>query len=157
MTRRALLLVPAALALAGCFVDDTPPPAPPTTTIEGDLAIEIRDGAHVKLTIAGSDLTAEVALTRGFGFAPPSLSGTGRVEAFGEAGTTLYTARFDAPAIYDGPCGGKDVSLALSLHRRREDARVGGSLVAYCGKGVWHGVPAKVLRVSGELPLPSGQ
>lgn len=140
-----------ALALAGCYADEPLPPPPSKSVVEGDLAIEIRESAHVTLTVVGTEIDAHVALTRGFGVAPLSLSGKGRVEAFGEAGTTLYTARFDAPADYEGPCGGKEVSLALSLHRRRNDARVGGALVAYCGKGVWHGVPAKVLRVTGEM------
>ncbi len=29
-----------------------------------------------------------------------------------------------------------------------------GGLTAYCGADTWYGVPAKVLRLAGPLPLP---
>ena len=44
------------------------------------------------------------------------------------------------------------VSLALSLHRRGKNNRVGGSLTAYCGKDKFYGVPVRILRLTGELP-----
>jgi hypothetical protein len=65
----------------------------------------------------------------------------------------MYTARFDAPADPTGPCGSDPISLALAVRRRGKDAHVGGALTAYCGKDVWHGVPARVLRLAGDLPL----
>jgi hypothetical protein len=143
----------AALALTGCYADD-PPPAPlPKRVTSGDLSVDIRETAHLKLTTQGTDLKATVTLTKGFGVAPVSeIDGAGSVEAFPEAEMTLYTARFDAPADPSGPCGAQPVSLALSLHRRGKDAHVGGSLAAYCGQGVWHGVPVRMLRLAGDLP-----
>jgi len=151
--KKLLLAAIAALALAGCYVDDPPAPPPPKRVMGGDLSVDIRETAHVVLTVAGSDLKASVKLSRGYGVAPAgALEGAGSVEAFPEAEMTLYTARFDAPADPGGPCGAEPVSLALSLHRRGDDAHVGGSLAAYCGQGVWHGVPARMLRLAGDLP-----
>ncbi len=46
------------------------------------------------------------------------------------------------------------MSLALSLHRQGANAMVLGGLTAFCGADTWHGVPAKVLRLAGPLPLP---
>ena len=55
-----------------------------------------------------------------------------------------------------GRCGGEPVSLALSLARRGDARRVAGGLTAYCGADRFAGVPVRVLRLSGELPLPPG-
>lgn len=155
--KRSAFLGLVALSIAGCYADDplpSPPPPPVKKTIQGDLAVEIRDTAHVELSLVGGAIEASITLSNGYGFASGALSGAGRVEPFGEAGSVLYTARFEAPAIFEGPCGGEDVSLALSLHRRGDNLRVGGALAVYCGKSVWHGVPRRVLRLSGEMPLP---
>jgi hypothetical protein len=80
-----------------------------------------------------------------------ALSAPGRVEAFPEADATLYTARFGAPADPAGPCGDRPVSLALSLHRAGGNDHLGGALTAYCGEGAWHGTPARVLRLAGDI------
>ncbi|MFT3770566.1 MAG: hypothetical protein QM820_34500 [Minicystis sp.] len=145
----------AALALVGCYADDPLPPPPEKTVITGDLDVDIREKAHVELTTVGTDVTVSVSLTKGYGIAPAAseIKGTARVEAFPEADLTLYTARLDAPADPSGPCGMNPVSLALSLHRRGKDAHVGGSLTAYCGAGVSHGTPARLLRLAGDMPL----
>jgi len=96
-----------------------------------------------------------MTLSQGFGVAPAesALSGSGRIESITEAGATLYTARLSAPAQPAGPCGAQPVSLALSLHRQGANATVHGGLTAYCGAEQWHGVPPRVLRLAGELPL----
>jgi hypothetical protein len=151
---KRVLATAALLTLSGCGPDDRgvpPPPAP----IQGDLAVEIRDTAHVVLTGPGLDIQAALTLSKGYGLAPAGaeITGMGHVEAFPEADATLYTARIDAPPDPSGPCGAQPISLALSLHRRGKGAHVGGALTAYCGQGTWHGIPARVLRLSGDLPL----
>jgi hypothetical protein len=153
---RLLCAALAAVTLAGCFSDDPLPAATKPLVLHGALAIDIRETASLAITLTGGDAEVAVTLTKGYGVAPigEPLQGQGHVEAFPEASMGLLTARFDAPADASGPCGAAPVSLALSLHRRGKDAHVGGSLTAYCGKGVWHGVPARLLRLSGDLPLP---
>jgi len=156
MRRPTLLTAMAALTLAGCFTDDPLPAVARPQVLRGELACDIRETAKVVVTLSGPDAEVAVTLTKGYGVAPvgSTLVAEGHVEAFPEAGMELFTTRFDAPADAGGPCGAQPVSLALSLHRRGKDAHVGGSLTAYCGKGVWHGVPARLLRLSGDLPLP---
>jgi hypothetical protein len=146
MIRRALI---AGLALACGCTDDAIPNSGP---LKGDLSVDIRDQAEVEIRGQGPALEATVKLSKGFGLAPDgaALTGKGREEAFPEAAMTLYTARFDAPPSDGGPCGGSPVSLALSLHMRK-GSRASGSLTAYCGAGVFHGEPARVLRLAGDL------
>lgn len=151
MISRALFPAILGLSLAACWTDDPVPRPPPPVTLTGDLDVDIRDSAHVELVTTGTDLAASLTLTKSFGIAGGALAGAGHVEAFPEAGATLYTARIDAPADPTGPCGAQPISLALSLRRRGNDAHVGGALTAYCGKGVWHGTPARLLRLSGDL------
>lgn len=151
---RALALGLAAFAATGCYIDDPLPPVPKPKVIEGDLAVDIRSQAHLVLSITGDELAATVHLDKGFGVASASLEGKGAVERFPEAALVLYTARFEAPADPTGPCGDQPVSLALSIQRRGKNTHVGGSLAAYCGAAVGHGVPARMLRLSGDLPVP---
>jgi hypothetical protein len=146
MMRRALI---AGLALACGCTDD---PIVTQNPLRGELAVDIRDSAEVEIRGEGPLLEATVKLSKGYGLAPEgaALTGKGREEVFPEASMTLYTARFDAPPAAGGPCGSAPVSLALSLHRR-QGSRAAGSLTAYCGAGVFHGEPARVLRLSGDL------
>lgn len=145
------------LALGGCYVNDPLPPgpkAPQKSVLTGDLDTDIREKTHVELTITGTDVEASIALTASYGVAPTTaITGAGHVDSFREADVVMYTARFDAPADPSGPCGAEPVSLAFAVRRRGKDAHVGGALTAYCGKDVWHGVPARVLRLAGDLPL----
>jgi hypothetical protein len=115
--------------------------------------VDIREVASVTLRDEGGAVQASIKLTKGYGVLPAGaeFSGAGFVEAFPEAGVSLYTARFDAPADPSGPCGSEPVSLALSLHRRGDAPRTSGALAAYCGKGVWHGTPARMLRLAGDM------
>jgi hypothetical protein len=151
MIRRALLIALAALTY-GCSTEEAPIPA--TGPLKGQLSVDIRELADVEVRGSGPAIDVTIKLSKGFGVAPEgtSLTGAGRVEAFSEAGMTLYTARFDAPAVPGGAgrCGAEAVSLALSLHQR-EGARVSGSLAAYCGAGVFSGTPARILRLAGDL------
>lgn len=127
----------------------------PPGTMQATLAVEIRDTADVTIVPRGSDATAvTLAFSAGYGLFDPAapLSAPGRIEAFPEAGMTLYTARFSAPAVASGPCGAQPVSLALALTRRGRNARVGGGLTAYCGADTWSGVPARIVRIAGDLP-----
>jgi hypothetical protein len=149
--KRLVVLVGVAAATAGCWADDPLPKAPEVKTLKGQLAVDIRDTADVVLTITEGKIDASLTLSKGFGVAGGTLKGSGTVEAFPEAGTTLYTAKIDAPADPSGPCKDAPISLALSLHRRGSDAHVNGALTAYCGKSVWHGVPARLLRLGGDL------
>jgi hypothetical protein len=156
---KTLALLLAALALPACDAAGTmgepgPAPRPRTTVLTGDLDLDIRSQAHVALTVSGFHVTAALTLSKGFGVVTAPLAGEGHVERFAEADLTLYTAQLDAPADPSGPCGAQPVSLALSLRRRGTDAHVGGSLTAYCGAATWHGTPARLLRLAGDLPLP---
>lgn len=159
--RRGAIWVGAALVAllsAGCGDEETNTPAPAAkrTELSGALAVDIRGTADVKV-IVSDDKSAEVSVTlddaSAAGFAPAgqALTATGRVEAFAEADSELVVAKFSAPADASGPCKDEPVSLALSLHRRGKAARTAGSLTAYCGKDRWHGVPARIFRLSGEL------
>ncbi len=150
--KRLVWLAGLAAATAGCWADDPLPKAPEVKTLAGTLAVDIRDTMAVELVITGGAIDASLTLSKSFGVAGGALRGSGTVEPFPEAGTTLYTAKIDAPADPTGPCKAAPISLALSLHRRGKDAHVNGSLTAYCGKGVWHGVPARLLRIGGDLP-----
>jgi hypothetical protein len=157
MKTHALLMVLGVLALGGCYADEPLPSGPKTptkTVLTGDLDTDIREKTHVELTITGNDVEASITLMSGYGVAPTTaLTGAGHVESFREADMVMYTARFAAPGDPSGPCGADPVSLALAVRRRAKDAHVGGALTAYCGKDVWHGVPARVLRLAGDLPL----
>jgi hypothetical protein len=147
---KAAFLLMASAAL-GCAAEEAPNPV--SGPLHGDLASDIREQASVEIREKGAEIDVSIKLSKGYGVAPPGavLDGQGRAEPFPEAGMTLYTARFDAPADSSGPCGADPVSLALSLERRGDGARVSGSLAAYCGKGVFHGEPARIVRLSGNL------
>jgi hypothetical protein len=153
MIRPAALIL-LLISVSACWTDDAPP-APPAkpgaVTLRGDLDVDIREKAQVKLVTQDGDLDASISLTKSFGVVGGALHGKGHVEAFPEADSTLYTAHIDAPADPSGPCADQPISLALSLHRRGAGTHVGGSLTAYCGRGVWHGVPARLLRFAGDL------
>jgi hypothetical protein len=150
----AILLLPFAGACSRDG-DDTPKPEP--MTLAGTLDLEIRDQLEVVLVVRGQTLGATIEPSSGFGLLEPGqpLSGNGRVEPFPEADSTLYTARFSAPARAGGPCGAEPVALALSLHRSGSGDVVAGSLTGYCGAQSY-GTPARApLRLSGSLPLPA--
>jgi len=157
MTKAAALLATplAALLATGCHDFDHGPTG--GGPLSGSLALEIRDTADIEI-VPGSDgvtMTVTLSLSSGFGVAPEAepLSGQGRIEPLPEAGATLYTAKLAGPAQSDGPCGAEPVSLALSLHRQGANAPVHGGLSAYCGADQYYGVPVRVLRLAGELPL----
>jgi hypothetical protein len=151
MKRAALLF----FALLGCSKSsESTPPEPDagkTVNIEGTLALDIRQTVAVKITPAG-----DLDLTFGegeFGFFDPNsqLHGKAATEAFPEASTVLYTASFALPPRASSPCATQPIALHLSLSRRAQNARVGGGITVYCGDSK---VPARVFRLSGDLPLP---
>lgn len=142
---------------AGCSTDHAPPEQGPERS-EGDLTVDLRGGAHVRLTEhAAKDGTVDVelSLARGEGVADPgaTLTATGRIERFPEAGLRLYTARFTGAARAGSPCADKPMTLALALTRRLDNARVSGALTAYCEGSVDRGTPARLLRLAGNAPL----
>lgn len=144
--------------LCACGNDETVTPVPQAKTYEGTLDVDIRGHAAVTITVPPSgapeiQLTVDSVNAAGLVDASTALKASGRVDAFPENDSVLYTAKFSQPALSGGPCGDQPVSLALSLHRRGTVTRVGGSLTAYCGKEHFFGVPAKILRLSGDLPL----
>lgn len=143
-------------ALAACSTDEAPVQGPEAS--EGDLSVDIRGGAHVRIAeTAAKDGTIDVslALARGEGVTDPNapLSALGRIERFPEAGLRLYTARFPVPARAGSPCGDKAMTLALALTRRLDNARVSGALTAYCEGSVDRGAPARIFRLAGSAPL----
>ena len=146
------------LVTAGAGCDGfTDPDGVVAQRLEGTLELELRDSATITIEIAtdGVNGTMSVMPSAGFGLVEPAttLSGPGRVETFTEASSTLYVAKLSAPPRSDGPCGTEPVSLALSLHRQGSNDMVTGGVAAYCGADQWHGVPVRVLRLAGPLPL----
>jgi hypothetical protein len=146
------------LALAACGDEAVPAPTPPAvTSYQGTLSLEVRGTADVTLLHTGPD-TIDVSLalrdvnTRGIFDSATVLSGPGRREPFPETQSELFTSTFAlAPSTAaDPPCGAAPVTLALALHRRAPNLRVGGSLSAYCGDQA-RGVPAWIFRLSGTL------
>ena len=156
MSARSALLV-AALLLPCCSEQETITPVALGSAYEGTLAVEIRGSAAVSIATApNGDVPVSVQpdMIGAAGLLDPSmkLSVPGRVEPFPETESELYTAKFSVPARNDGPCGASPMSLGLSLLRRGHNNHVGGSLTAYCGADRFSGVPARVLRLSGDLP-----
>jgi hypothetical protein len=128
------------------------------TTLEGTLAIEVIDSATVRIEPRAESDSTKVTVTSqaGYGVLPPGepLLGEGYAETISETEGTFYSARFSSEPIVPGPCGNQPISLALSLHRQGQNAAVFGGLTAYCGADTWYGLPARVLRLAGDLHLP---
>jgi hypothetical protein len=144
------------LLAAGCMGEETVNPTPAGVAYSGTLAVDIKGTAKVDIALRSGnaiDVSLEVQAKEAEGLVEPSkrLQATGTLEPFPENGSELYTAKFSSAASPGGPCGAEPVSLALSLHRRGKNNRVGGSLTAYCGEGKFHGVPVRLLRLTGEL------
>ena len=153
--RSALVIM--ALLLASCSEEETIVKAPQGHAYEGTLSLELRGSAAVSIVTAPDGnvtVTLKPDMTGASGLLDPKalLSAPGRVEPFPETASELYTAKFSIPASPDGPCGASPISLGLSLLRRGQNDRVGGALTAYCGQDRFYGVPAQVLRLSGDLP-----
>jgi hypothetical protein len=153
---KRVLLLGVLFSLGGCPANTTPNPAP--KAMIGTLSVELRQTVDVSFTprIGQDGLDAVLAFGDGdFDVfdAHTTLRGSVTVESFPEAQLSLYVATFSAPARAGGPCGDQPMTLALSLERRQSNARVGGGLTVYCGASKASGVPARILRMSGDLPL----
>jgi hypothetical protein len=153
MKRWLLLLV---ALLPACKGDDAVPPNP--NHLEGELAMELRDRIGVVIDIDPTAATLHAKLTPNASYdvlpSGTTLEVDGRLMKLPEAGSTLYTAKLDLPPVPAGPCGSDPISAALSLHRQGNNATVMGSLAIYCGASTWHGIPARMLRLAGDLPIP---
>ena len=149
---RRLIIAGAVLLALACGNDDETHPAEPV--LRGTLEMEIRDEATIRVEGKGDAARVTVVLSNGYGLAPANtaLSGPARIESFPEAEASLITARLAATGDASGPCGAAPVSLALSLHRDADNDYVAGGMAAYCGSEVWSGKPARIVRLSGELP-----
>jgi len=152
----------ASIALVGCSNDETPPVDAGSNVVAGTLAVDIRQTVDVALTPGGESgaSTFDAVLAFGDGDfqyfdAQTTFHATVTAETFPEAQATMYAATFSAPARASSPCADQPLSLALSLVRRGNNARVGGGLTVYCGEGKTSGVPARVFRLTGDLPLPT--
>ena len=149
-------LITIASVLAGCHDSGD-------SAWRGTLDVDIRDSVDATLVPHGAtDLDATLAFTTSgfdlFDHASP-LRLPVHIEAFPEAGLTLYVGTLSLPPFAGGRCADQPVSLALALSRKEQNDRVQGSLTAYCGESTYSGVPARVLRIVGSLPMPasSGQ
>lgn len=152
----ALLLL-AALALPACADKEDLAPVPQGHSYTGTLAVDIRGTAAISIDVApDGSVTASIQpdMLGAGGVLDPStkISAPGTIEPFPETSSEMYTAKFSIPARPDSPCGTTPISLGLSLVRRLGNSHVGGSLTAYCGADHFYGVPARVLRLSGDLP-----
>jgi hypothetical protein len=153
MSKHVIILLGLALvASSGCAEGE-----PATSNLlAGTLSVDIRGTATISIErqpggTAKITLSVDETGAAGLFDAATPLSLAGRIEAFPENESELYTAKTSLAASPAGACGSEPVSLALSLHKRGKNARVGGALTAYCGKDRFHGVPARLLRLSGEL------
>jgi hypothetical protein len=158
---RLLPLAACAILAAACHdagsgggPDMSPPPSGPGWS--GTLDVEIRDSASVTIADPGTGAIDVTLQFKSNGYQPidPALvlHAPGRIEHFPEGNRDLYVARFSAPAQSKSPCGDKPLSLALSLARREGADRVGGSLAIYCGDQTFTGTPARIVRLTGQLP-----
>jgi hypothetical protein len=141
-----------ALFAVACDSDDAAPPV-----LEGTLAFEVLDSATVRIDqFAGDQATFTFTPSAGFDLLAPGqpITAQGFIDALPEADSTLYSARMTAPAPAGGPCMGKELALALSLHRQGAAETVGGGVSVYCEGGRFHGVPVRVLRLAGRLVQP---
>jgi hypothetical protein len=134
--------------------DSTAGEVPGVEILDVRLDFEIKASIDVTIVRRGQALEVTIDTSKGYGVVPGDpLLGVGRIDAYPEVGATLYTATFDAPANADGPCGDASVSLALALHHDDDADVIAGGLTAYCGAGVFFGVPAiEPLRISGRMP-----
>lgn len=155
----------AALVLWGCGSDHRAQPRRPGEEgpcIPGshydyyriDFGLDYRDGGTLRLSATCDELEGTFSVIRGNPFlaAGRLYSGSGRIYRFPETGDVLYTLKVSAsPPSDQGPCGGNELSLSLSLSGKRGSFYLVGGLTAYCGKGTYYGRPARVMRVSGAL------
>jgi hypothetical protein len=143
------------LATSACDSRDVANP----NHLEGALTMELRDKLAIVIDIdpAANTLRAQLTPSAGYDVLPAAtlLQAHGIPRALPETGAILYTAKLELPAIPNGPCGSEPISAALSLHRQAGSATVMGGLSVYCGAATWHGVPVRVLRLAGDLPIPS--
>lgn len=121
----------------------------------GRLDLDIRWSADVVIQVTGKDLTAKVTLNdeREVAVAGVAFDGAGKVHAFPETDAVLYTARLASPPLTGGRCGSDPASLALTLFRRGGNDHVSGGIAVYCGANTYSGIPARMLRLAGVLPL----
>ena len=140
-------------------ITSTPTPTPTPTNVPGEMAgrldLDIRWSVDVVIRVVGKGLTAKVTLSdaRKVAVADVALEGMGQVHDFPEADAVLYTARLASPPVADGRCGAEPISLALTLFRRGGNDRVAGAIAVYCGANTYSGIPARMLRLSGSLPI----
>lgn len=133
------------------MADSTTEPLPVIEVLDVRLDFEIRSRIDVLVTQQGEAIEVTIDVDKGYGVVPSAaVVGPGRIDAYPEVGATLYTATLDAPAQADGPCGDEPVSLGFALHVDDDTAFMAGGLTAYCGAGVFFGVPViEPLRISG--------
>lgn len=165
MTRAACIFSCTIAIALGCSKSDgSNGPDAKTNAIAGTLSVDIRQSVDVTFsprTTSASTTSGDFDGSLSFGDgdfqlfdAHTILRGTVVAEPLSEAQATMYTAIFTLPARASSVCADRPIDLALSLVRRGSNARVGGALTAYCGDGVTSGVPGRVYRLDGDLPLP---
>ena len=137
-------------------VDDGVHPAATLQGWAGQLDVDVRAQADVSISAPSVDgvvdIVIQLPLKDAAGLVPDGkLATRGVIERFPETQSVLTTAKIALPAVADGPCAAQPISLALTLHRRGDDARFAGGLMAYCGANHFYGVPAKMLRLTGTL------
>jgi hypothetical protein len=153
MSKHVMIFLGLALLVSSGCAEDEPAAS---NTYAGTLAVDIRGSATISIvkqpgSAASITLSVDEVGAAGLFDSATPLSMSGRIEAFPENESELYTAKISLGPSAAGPCGAEPVSLAFSLHQRSKNARVGGALTAYCGKDRFYGVPVRVLRLSGEI------
>lgn len=140
--------------------DDTSPPDDDDDTAFSehyvvDLDFELRGQARLDMTVTENTIVATFeALTGNDVIAQgTSMDGAGWLDRY-EGELRMYALRFGGPALGDGPCGSAPVSYSVTLSAKRDNNYLSGGFVAYCGKDIFTGRPAKVYRLSGIQPPP---
>ena len=118
-----------------------------------DLGLDYRDSGTFTFQATCDQLEGTLTVVEGntlVNAGEPS-TGKGMLYRFPESGDRLYTMRFSGGPVPDGLCGEQEVSLSLSLSAKKASPYLVGGLTAYCGRDVFYGRPARVMRISGTL------
>jgi hypothetical protein len=118
-----------------------------------EFGLDYRDGGTLAFQATCDQLEGTLTVGKGntLVHAGGPYTGEGTLYRFPETGDSLYTMKFNGVPISQGPCGEREISLSLSLSAKKGSSYVVGGLTAYCGRDVFYGRPARIMRVSGTV------
>ena len=118
-----------------------------------EFGLDYRNGGTLTFTSTCDTLEGTLTVREGNPLITGGVpyTGNGMLYRFPETGDSLYTLKFPGSAVQDGTCGGREISLSLSLSAKKGSPYSVGGLTAYCGRDVFYGRPARVMRISGTI------